>query len=302
LLRNHAIAINPVDWMQQAWGIMIEKWPKVLGLDISGEVYEVGSNVKNFKNGDRVAGLAQGFLKGTPDEGAFSLYTKLPAKTAAIILSSVPFKDAAVLGTAIGTASCGLNGENYLSQPFPSIDAKSTGKVVVVYGGSSAIGSMATQLATAAGIRVISIASSKNFDFCRQCGAGEIFDYKDASVVEDVVKAVRNDTFVGVFNSISTEDSFKLTLSILEKLGGGKMATSQPPPENLPDNVKATFMNGVGEHSAPVWEHFVTKGLESVKLKCLPKPLVVGKGLESLQEALAKAKAGVSAQKIVVEL
>ena len=80
------------------------------------------------------------------------------------------------------------------------------------------------------------------------------------------------------------------------------MATSQPPPENLPANVKATFMNGVGEHSAPVRERFVTKGLESGKLKCLPESLVVSKGLESLQEALDKAKAGVSAQKIVVEL
>ena len=301
LLRNHAIAINPVDWMQQAWGIIIENWPKVLGLDISGEVYEVGSNVENFQKGDRVAGLAQGLRTGTPDEGAFSWYTKLPAKTAAIIPGSVPFKDAAVLGVAIGTASCGLNGEDYLSQPFP-IDAKPTGRVVVLYGGSSAIGSMATQLATADGARVISIASSKNFDFCRQCGAGDVFDYKDGSVVEDVVKALANDTFVGIFNSISTEYSFKLTLSVLEKLGGGRMATSQPPPENLPDNVKANFMNGVGEHSAPVWEQFVTKGLESGKLKCLPEPLVVGKGLESLQEALDKAKEGVSAQKIVVEL
>ena len=302
LLRNHAIAINPVDWMQQAWDIMIEKWPKVLGLDISGEDHEVGSNVKNFTKGDRVAGLAQGLLNGAPDEGAFSLDTKIPAKTAAIIPASVPFKHAAVLGTAIGTASCGLNGEDYLSQPFPSIDAGSTGRVVVVYGGSSAIGSMATQLASAAGLRVISIASSKNFEFCRQCCAGDVFDYKDGSVVEDVVQAVRNGTFVGVFNSISTEDSFKLTLSVLEKLGGGKMATSQPPPGNLPDNVQATFMEGVGEHSAPVWEQFVTKGLESGKLKCLPAPLVVGKGLEGLQEALNKAKAGVSAQKIVVEL
>jgi NADPH:quinone reductase-like Zn-dependent oxidoreductase len=161
---------------------------------------------------------------------------------------------------------------------------------------------MTTQLASAAEIRVISISGSKNFDFCRQCGASDFFDYKDTNMVDDVVKAVGHDTFVGIFNSISTEDSFKLTIAILEKLGGGKIATSQPPPESLPDNVVAAMMHGEGEHSAPLWDYFVTKGLESGKLKCLPEPFVVGKGLESLQEAMDKLKAGVSAQKIVVEL
>lgn len=252
-----------------------------------------------FKKGARVAGLAQGFIKGTPDEGAFSLYTKLPAKTAAIIPSSVPFKDAAVLGIAVSTVSYGLD---YLGQPVTDFDTKSTGKVLVVYGGSSAIGSMTTQLAALAGIRVVSIAGSKNFEFCRTCGASDVFDYHDASMVEDVVRTVGHDKFVGIFNAISTESSFKLTFAILEQLGGGKMATSLPPPENLPDNVEAMMMHGEGVHSAPVWESSITEGLESRKLKCLPGPLVIGKGLESLQEALDKVKAGVSAQKIVVEL
>ena len=124
--------------------MMIQNWPKNLGSDVAGEVHEVGSNVKRFKKGDRVVGIAGGLLKDTPDEGAFTLYTKLPAKTAAIIPSKVAFKDAAVLGMAIGTASCGLNGENYLNQPFPSTNPKPSGKVIVVYAGSSSIGSMTT--------------------------------------------------------------------------------------------------------------------------------------------------------------
>ena len=297
--RNHAIAINPIDWKQAAWGFQIQSWPKVLGNDIAGEVYEVGSKVNKFKKGDRVAGLAQGFIKGTPDEGGFCLYTKLPATTAAIVPSSVPFKDAALLGIAISTASYGLQ---YLGQPFGRFDVKPSGKVLVVYGGSSAVGCMTAQLASAAGTRIISVSGLKNFDLCRQCGASDVFDYKNTNMVDDVVKAVRKDTFVGIVNSISTEDSFKPTLTILEKLGGGKMATSLPPPQSLPDNVEAVMMYGEGDHSAPLWDYFVTKGLESGKLKCLPKPFVVGKGLESLQEAIDKLKAGVSGQKIVVEL
>ena len=129
-----------------------------------------------------------------------------------------------------------------------------------------------------------------------------MLDYNDSDMVDDVAKAVGKATFVGIFNCISNEASYKLTLSILEKLGGGRMATSQPPPDGLPDNVIATGVMGPGDHSASVWQNFVTKALESGQLKCLPEPLVVGKSLESLQGALDRAKAGVSAQKVIVEL
>lgn len=31
LIRNHAIAVNPVDWKRQSWGFMISSYPVVLG-------------------------------------------------------------------------------------------------------------------------------------------------------------------------------------------------------------------------------------------------------------------------------
>ena len=283
-------------------GIMVQSWPKVVGSDVSGEVHEAGFHVKNFKKGDRVVGVSNGLLTGTPESGAFSLYTKVPAKTAAIIPSNVSFKDASVLGLAIGTASCGLNGEKYLAQPFPTTNPKPSGKVLFVHGGSTSIGSMTTQLAKAAGIRVITTASPGNFDFCLKAGASEVFDYNDSHVVDKIVEAVSKDTFVGIYDSVSDDNAYKMDFAIFEKLGGGKVVTCHPPPENLPSSVKAEWMMGVGEHSAPIWGEFVTEALSNGQLKCLPEPLVVGKGLESLQKALERSKAGVSAQKLVVEL
>lgn len=283
-------------------GFLVQKWPKVLGSDVAGEVHEVGKNVKRFKKGDRVVGMAQGAATSADSDGAFSLYTQVPAHNAAVLPSGVSFKDGAVLGMAIGAASSGLNLEEHLGQPFPTLDPKPTGGVVIVYGASSSIGSMTTQLASAAGIRVIAIASSKNFGLCRDCGASDVFDYKDDNVVSDVVQAVGKDTFVGVYDCISNAASCKITIPILEKLGGGKMATSLDLPVSVPDNIEAARVLGPGDHSAPIWENFVTKALESGKLKCLPEAAVVGKGLESLQDALKQAKAGVSAKKLVVEL
>ena len=54
IIRNKAIAINPVDWKIQDYGMFIQKWPTILGCDIAGEVAEVGEGVTAFKKGDRV--------------------------------------------------------------------------------------------------------------------------------------------------------------------------------------------------------------------------------------------------------
>jgi len=54
VVKNHAVAVNPVDWKIQASGLFVTKYPNVLGTDIAGEIVEVGAEVKDFKKGDRV--------------------------------------------------------------------------------------------------------------------------------------------------------------------------------------------------------------------------------------------------------
>lgn len=65
IVKNRAVAINPVDWFQQEMGpevIPFLKYPAILGYDVAGEVEALGSGVTKFKVGDRVAGLVhQGF-------------------------------------------------------------------------------------------------------------------------------------------------------------------------------------------------------------------------------------------------
>lgn len=53
VIRNRAIAINPIDWKVQGSGAFIHGWPIILGSDVAGEVIEVGSEVTNIKKGDR---------------------------------------------------------------------------------------------------------------------------------------------------------------------------------------------------------------------------------------------------------
>ncbi|WPH01893.1 Hypothetical protein R9X50_00474700 [Acrodontium crateriforme] len=306
VIKNHAVSINPLDLGMAASGRFCKTLPWVLGQDVAGEIHDIGSSVTHLRKGDRVVGHSWSLFTGQTQDGAWSLYSNVPAKNTAIIPQTLPFTEAVVLPLAIDTATSGLFDEQKpgLALEWPDAHAeKSAVKgVVVVYGASSSVGSMAIQLATAAGYRVIGIASKRNFDFCRSCGATDVFDYKDSSVVDGVIKAVGDDTFIGVYDAIGTAASSEIDVAILEKLGGGSLATVHDVPANLPANVKAKHIFGLGAFSFPIWEKFVTPALESGKLQCLPKPLVVGKGLESLQKAMDRLKDGVSAQKIVVEL
>jgi NADPH:quinone reductase-like Zn-dependent oxidoreductase len=81
----------------------------------------------------------------------------------------------------------------------PSLD-----KVLVVYGGSSSVGSMTIQLATAAGFHVVAISGAKNFELTKCCGAVEVFDYKDPNLVSKVVDAARESghEFIGIVDAI----------------------------------------------------------------------------------------------------
>lgn len=164
---------------------------------------------------------------------------------------------------------------------------------------------MATQLATAAGIHIISIVSAHNFHLSKRCGANQVIDRQDPSIVEKVVEAIDRagkGEFVGIFDAISAPETYAHDLAILARSGGGHLACTHPPPNEVPANVKAGMIFGVNDVVAPVWREFVTPALQDGKLQCLPPPVIVGKGLQHIQDALNKCRAGVSATKLVVEL
>ena len=54
LIKIKTVALNPVDWMIQRYGVLVDKYPAILGLDIAGDVEEIGEGVTEFQKGDRV--------------------------------------------------------------------------------------------------------------------------------------------------------------------------------------------------------------------------------------------------------
>ena len=57
VIKNAAIAINPLDWHMRDMGVFVQEWPMTLGCDVAGIVHAVGENAQGrFKEGDRVIG------------------------------------------------------------------------------------------------------------------------------------------------------------------------------------------------------------------------------------------------------
>lgn len=113
VIRNEAVAINPVDGAVQLAGSTMFPWleyPCIQGSDVSGVVVDVGPGGKAeqlFKAGDRVAGLAVGTDKraNRAPEGAFQQYTVLRCQLASKIPDDLPCERACVLPLALSTAA-----------------------------------------------------------------------------------------------------------------------------------------------------------------------------------------------------
>lgn len=58
VVKNHAVAINPCDYMLQETAFLdYIPYPNIFGVDVAGEVVEVGSNVTDVTVGQRVIGF-----------------------------------------------------------------------------------------------------------------------------------------------------------------------------------------------------------------------------------------------------
>lgn len=341
VVRNHALAVNPVDWIIQAAGKLSYRWltyPTVIGSDVAGEVAEVGPDVTRFKPGDRVLGHAVGTDRDSnrAAEGAFQHYTVVPERMACPIPDHLGYENAAVLPMAVSTASSGLFQGDQLGLNLPRADAAPAGQTVLVWGGATSVGSNAIQLAVAAGYEVITTCSPRNFRYVAELGAARAFDYHSPAAVGDIVTAFTGRTLAGAIAFGVT--SAEACVRIAARCEGRKFVSLATPPVSfdglaganrgrlaLPRTVARLISTNVGlqllarprgvglkyiwgsslknnEVSEAVYRDFLPAALADGRYAAVPPPLVAGHGLESLQHALDVQRRGVSAAKVVVTL
>ncbi len=341
VVRVRAVAVNPIDRLQQTIGDIITPWtsyPFVLGSDVAGDVVEIGAGVTRFRVGDRVLGYAAASdkLRRRAAEGAFQDYTVLLAHMAAPIPNAMGFEDAAVLPLGVSTAACGLFQNDFLAMAPPSAAPTMAGKTLLVWGGSTSVGSNAIQLAVAAGYDVVTTASPHNFSYVKRLGAREAFDYRSSTVTADIIRALRGEKIAGAL-AIGV-GSAASCVDIVGACEGNRFVALATPPtsfDNVPAGrgrlrllvpaiarmlsgnialtlkarrrgVRTKFIWGSAlihnEVGRMIFEAFLPAALSEHRFVAAPSPTVVGTGLAPIPAALERQRQGVSAAKLVVTL
>lgn len=317
VIKNKAVAVNPVDWkIQSATNPIFNiKYPTVLGSDVAGEVIQVGAGVKHLKKGDRAIAHALGLYAGSPAYGGFQLYPKVKAVTASRIPEDVPFEQAVVLPLSVSTAAAGLYLSDTLALGLPKVPA--TGGVsgykketLLLWGGSSSVGSSVVQLAVASGYAVVATASPANYDYVKSLGATLVLDYHNPDIVAILTGLLEasGTRLVGAYDAIGSDGTVRSSAAVVGGLGGGKVASVGAAPEDVGEGVKvvrigaANLVSREPEVARAIWGEYVPAALEAGSLLPRPRELVVGRGLYFVQNGLDTNKAGVSAAKVVITL
>ena len=174
-----------------------------------------------------------------PAHGGFQLYTTAKEITVSPIPDAIAYEQAVVLPLAISTAAAGLYQKGFLELSYPTIDPKPSGKTILIWGGSSSVGSTTIQLAVASGLKVVSTASKKNLEYVKALGAKHVFDHASPAVVEDILAVLKGSEFVGAYDAISSSETLKASGEVVNQLGGGVLATVLGTPTiGLPSNVR----------------------------------------------------------------
>jgi NADPH:quinone reductase-like Zn-dependent oxidoreductase len=147
--------------------------PVVVGLDMAGEIAEVGQGVAGWKVGDRVLVNPLNKKKGLMGEmldGGMAEYCLVAADQLVAMPAGVSFEDAAALPVAYGTAHRMLITHDTVKQ----------GDRVLVLGASGGVGTGCVILAKHLGAEVIACTSStEKMQKLRELGADEVINVKE---------------------------------------------------------------------------------------------------------------------------
>ncbi|KAI1126745.1 putative zinc-binding dehydrogenase family oxidoreductase [Nemania abortiva] len=217
LIKVAAVALNPCDWK------MSSAFPSKgasCGSDFAGCVVKLGENVTHLAVGDRVAGAVHANNPINPTSGAYAQYATVDSQLLWPIPSDISW----------GTPEAPVE-----KSPF-----------VLVYGGSSANGTIAIQLLKLSGYRVVTTCSPHNFELVESLGAEKAFDYKSPTCALDI-RVYTSDKLKYVIDIIAEAKTLKLCYAAIGRAGGRYVGFELIPEElaSLRKTVKASWVLGI---------------------------------------------------------
>ena len=173
LVEVAAAGVNRAD-LQQRIGVYPPPpgAPEYPGLEVSGTVAAVGSEVTGWSVGDQVCALLAG--------GGYAEKVAVPAGQLLPVPSGVSLVEAAALPEVVCTV---------WSNVFMTANLL-PGQTLLVHGGSSGIGTMAIQLAREVGAHVaVTAGSADKLKACQALGAEILVNYKEQDFVAELDRA-----------------------------------------------------------------------------------------------------------------
>ncbi|MDH7797054.1 MULTISPECIES: NAD(P)H-quinone oxidoreductase [unclassified Beijerinckia] len=169
LIKVAAAGMNAADLSQRrgTYGGASAAIPSILGLEVSGHVVTKGRNVTMWNEGDAVCALLNG--------GGYAEFAVAHESLCLPVPKGIGLYEAAGLPEAVATVWLNVFD---LGRLMP-------GETLLVHGGAGGIGTMAIQLATALGSRVVVTAGSDTkCAACIHLGAVKAINYKEADFLE----------------------------------------------------------------------------------------------------------------------
>jgi NADPH2:quinone reductase len=168
LIKVEAVGVNPVEtYIRAGTYPRLPQLPYTPGGNVSGIVDAVGSNIKQFKKGDRV-------YSGATKSGAYAEYALCAENQIYNLPSNITFEQGAALGVPAATAwrALFIRGE--------AVD----GERVFIHGGSGSVGQAAVQFCVGKGLEVHATAgTAKGCKLITDLGAVS-YNHRDINYVK----------------------------------------------------------------------------------------------------------------------
>lgn len=213
LIKVEAVALNPVDYKVGTNGNPNWAYPHILGVDLIGEVVEVGSSIANIITGSRVA-----VHTSLSNNGGFAEYAVVDARACAVVPQDVSDEAAAAILCA------GMTAYEAVMQKLNTHDKET----ILVHAGAGGVGGYAIQLAKKLGLKVFTTASPENFDWVTSLGADVAIDYNVEDVTERIMELTDGRGVDLILNTVGRD----VATADLDRLAfSGQLAYIAGPPD-----------------------------------------------------------------------
>ncbi|MDZ7967669.1 MAG: zinc-binding dehydrogenase [Nostoc sp. DedSLP03] len=207
LVKVHAATVNHTDIFHRSGQFYIQKsLPHILGMDVAGEIVELGAEVTDWQIGDRIVATFEAL--GRERNGAYAEYTTLPTNQLHYIPDGLSYIAAASIGLAFTTAWIALFDNGAIAQA----------ERIVIHAASSGVGTSAIQIGHWQNAQVIAISDQNKAKRLHQLGADFVLDRHSPDLVEQVIKITKGQGASLVLDLVG-RTTLRSSISMLAKNG-----------------------------------------------------------------------------------